>query len=352
MAIPAVHALYLHGFEIDWVCGRAIQPLLECYTWINVIPADDKSILRGGFIERARQIVALWNRIAWKRYDLCATLYYDRRYGILTLPVRATRKLELSHRSRARTLIPGRHHTDEYTRVLLELEDSCKEQSISPVRPDQLPLSPLQEKRAPRRIGIVPGGVNNLVREEITGRLPDQILRRWPIENFVKLAKLLSNRGWEIVLIGASEDAWVKPYFHDLATIDCIGILSLPEVVSVCDSCDAVVSHDTGPLHLAGLSTACLIGVFGPTDPSTRVPRRPYAIGIWGGQSFACRPCYDGRDFAACQFNGCMHEVTPDLVFRELEHLLYAHSKGEVPPLKIVVPEENSFGKLGLLKLQ
>ena len=38
MAIPAAHALYQQGFDIHWVCGRAVQPLLECYSWINVIP--------------------------------------------------------------------------------------------------------------------------------------------------------------------------------------------------------------------------------------------------------------------------------------------------------------------------
>ncbi len=48
MAIPGVHALYQQGFDIHWVCGRAVQPLLECYSWINLIPAEDKAILLGG----------------------------------------------------------------------------------------------------------------------------------------------------------------------------------------------------------------------------------------------------------------------------------------------------------------
>jgi heptosyltransferase-2 len=342
MAIPAVHALYQQGFDIHWVCGRAVQPLLECYSWINLIPAEDKAILLGGAFERARNIASLWSRIGFKKYDLCATLYYDRRYRLLTLPIRARHKLALSRQSRETTLLAGRHHTDEYARVLLGTEDGYREQSTPPVRPNRLQPSSWGAKDAPRRIAIVPGGGNHLIREQATSRLPEQILRRWPLESYVALAHRLVNRGWEIVLLGGPEDVWVKPYFQQLVVTDCIGTLSLPEVISACDACDAVISHDTGPLHLAGLSETCLVGVFGPTDPATRVPRRPFVVGIWGGQGFACRPCYDGRNFAPCRFNGCMHQVTPERVLRELDQLLSDRSLGISSPWRIVYPNESS----------
>jgi lipopolysaccharide heptosyltransferase II len=339
MAIPAAHALYQQGFEIDWVCGNAVRPLLECYSWINVIPANDKAILFGGTADRAKSIADLWAKIAFKKYDLCGTLYYDRRYRLLAFPIRARRKLALSRESRSTTLLAGRHHTDEYTRVLLGTEDGCKEQSTAPVRPDKLPPSPLQSKRSPRRIAVVPGGVQNLTRDRALGRMTDQALRRWPVERYVALVQNLIDRGWEVVLVGSPEDAWVKPHFGHLSITDVIGSLSLPQVVSMFDQCDAIITHDTGPLHMAGLSATPLVGIFGPTDPETRVPRRPLAVGLWGGQGFACRPCYDGRDFAPCQFNGCMHQVTPELVLRELDQLLSDQSLGILRPWRIVHPE-------------
>jgi heptosyltransferase-2 len=342
MAIPAVHALYQRGFDIHWVCGRVVQPLLECYSWINLILAEDKAILLGGGFERARNIAGLWGRIGFKKYDLCATLYYDRRYRFLTLPIRAGHRLALSRQTKKTTLLAGSHHTDEYARVLLGTEDGFREQSTPPVRPDRLPPSTWRTKSAPLRIGIVPGGGNHLIREQAEGRLPGQVLRRWPVESYAALAQRLVDRGWEVVLLGGPEDVWVKPYFHELEVSDCIGTLSLPEVVNACDACDAVITHDTGPLHLAGLSDTCLLGVFGPTDPATRVPRRPFAVGIWGGQGFACRPCYDGRDFAPCQFNGCMHQVTPEMVLSELDQLLSERAGGKLSPWRIVYPEGNS----------
>src|SRR5580700_1804132 len=212
MAIPAVHALYQQGFDIDWVCGKAVRPLLECYSWIKLIPAEDKAILLGVTFERVRNIAALWGRIGFKKYDLCATLYYDRRYRILTLPIRAQRKLALARQSRETTLIAGRHHTDEYTRVLLRAADGYHEQSTSPVRPDRLPPSQWHSKDAPQRIGIVPGGGKHLIREQAEERLPEQVLRRWPVENYVVLAREMVSRGWEVVLLGGAEDVWVRSY--------------------------------------------------------------------------------------------------------------------------------------------
>jgi heptosyltransferase-2 len=339
MAIPAVHALYQRGFDIDWVCGRAVQPLLECYSWINLIPAEDKAILLGGFFERVRNIASLWSRIGFKKYDLCATLYYDRRYRLLTLPIRAQHKLALSLQSRETTLLAGRHHTDEYVRVLLETEDSCREQSTMPIPPDRLPPFQWRNGKATRRIAIVPGGGNHLIREQAMGSLPQQVLRRWPVESYVELAQRMIDRGWEVALLGGAEDAWVRPYFQKVPVTDCIGAMSLPEVISACDECDAVVSHDTGPLHMAGLSKTCLIGIFGPTDPATRIPRRPFSVGIWGGQGFACRPCYDGQEFAPCRFNGCMHQVAPEQVLREIDRLLHERSIGGSSPWRIIYPD-------------
>lgn len=330
MTVPAVRALYDQGFEINWVCGKAARPLLECYSWIRLTPVDDRAILRGSTLDRVRGILNLWSKIAGA-YDLCATLYYDRRYRLLSLPVRSPRKLMLSRTSRATTLLAGRHHTDEYARILLGLDDQCREQSFTPVAPDRLPPSPLPEKTAARRIALVPGGTHNLLKQ--------QVMRRWPIENYVNLTRSLLDRGWEVVLFGGKEDLWVKPHFQDLAVTDCINGLSLPEVVSVCNRCDAVVTHDTGPMHLAGMSEASLIGIFGPTNPGNFLPRRPFAVGIWGGQGFACRPCYDGRDFAPCEFNGCMHQVTPEFVLRELDKLLDDRAKNRDSAWRVITPD-------------
>jgi heptosyltransferase-2 len=331
MALPAVRMMYESGMQIDWVCGRAVSPLLNCYSWVNSIVCDDRSILTGTVAERLGAISALWWSIGLNRYDLCATLYYEPRYKVLTLPIQAKRKIILSHDSRERMLIPGRSYADEYARVLLGLEDTQRSQSVAPLRPDNLPADFRFANVKPRRIGLVPAGANNMLRQ--------QTLRRWPIDNYVLLAKELLERGNEVVLLGGPDDVWARPYFQDTGVTDCLGALTLAQVIAACDQCDVVVSHDTGPLHLAGVSNACIVGLFGPTDPSSFLPRREYVTGIWGGVNFACRPCYDGRNFAPCKHNGCMHQITPRLVLREVDDLLTRRANQIASPPRLVTPE-------------
>lgn len=341
MAIPAVHKLHLDGYDIQWLCGQSVFPLLSCYAWITPIKVNDKALLRGTFPERVRTILAIWKKIAFEAYDLCAVLYYDPRYRILALPVRASRKIFFSEKSRQSSMVPTRHQSSEYLRILLGEHDGYKEGSALPVRPDHLPVSPIPPKSKDRRIAIVPGGAGQLVRGQARSGQSDipsepAAVRRWPIASYRALAQVFVERGWEVVLLGGPEDDWAKVHFSDLQMIDCIGHLSLPQVISVMDGCDAVISHDTGPLHLAALSTTSLVGIFGPTPPSTFLPRRPDCIGIWGGANLACRPCYDGRDFAPCEFNGCMHQVTPALVLAELENLLFRRTQGKPAEWRVV----------------
>ncbi len=142
-------------------------------------------------------------------------------------------------------------------------------------------------------------------------------------------------------MLGGPDETWVKPHFSDLAVTDCIGTLTLPQVVAACSNCDAVIANDTGPLHLAGMTNACLVGLFGPTDPAMRLPRRPDSVAIWGGNGFACRPCYDGREFAPCEHNGCMDQITVEFVLQELDCLLKARLEGKKLPWRIVAPVPN-----------
>ncbi len=346
MAIPAAHAMHHQGYEVDWVCGHGVASVLRLYPWIKVLAIDDRALLQGTSLDRLRALLELWRLTSTHMYDLCVALYYDRRYRLLTLPIRARRKLLLSKNSRATTLIPGRHHTDEYARILLARPDDQTPTQLAPVSLPALAPTRLARIAGKPRIVLVPGGARNMLR--------DDALRRWPLENYVALAEALLANGCNVVLSGGPEDAWVCPPFQHLRLAlarageggeggegvdDVIGTLSLVESLSLFDSADVVITHDTGPLHLAGLTRSAVIGIFGPTDPHGRLPQRANCVALWGGEGFACRPCYDGRDYAPCTHNGCIRQVTPALVLNQVHLLIAAASEGRSLPPRILTPE-------------
>jgi heptosyltransferase-2 len=334
MAVPAAYAMHQAGYEVDWVCGQAVAPVLQLYPWINLHVVDDRALLRGGFAQRSSAVLALWRLIAQRRYDVCATLYYDSRYRLLTLPVRAGRKVMLSKTDRATMLLPGRHHTDEYARIVSGRKDGEMPAQLAPVQVTGLPASQLSPVDGKARVVLVPGGARNMMR--------DDALRRWPAKSYVALAELLLARGCEVVLAGGPDDAWTSPAFAALGVTDLIGKLSLVETLSLLDSAAVTVTHDTGPLHLAGIVRTGLVTIFGPTDPRGRLPQRAGCVALWGGEGFACRPCYDGRDYALCSHNGCMEQVTPQMVGDEVEGLLAAAREGRAVPPRVVAPQSTS----------
>ncbi len=186
---------------------------------------------------------------------------------------------------------------------------------------------------------LVPAGARNLLR--------DDALRRWPVESYAALTRALLAAGHEVLLLGGPNDGWAEASFAGLAEAhgperftSLIGKLSLPETLAVLDSADVAVTHDTGPLHLAGITGTGIVALFGPTDPHGRLPQRPDAIALWGGETFGCRPCHDGRDYAPCLHNGCIREITPEMVLRAIDVLLNARQDGHPIPPQVLSPAD------------
>jgi heptosyltransferase II len=226
-------------------------------------------------------------------------------------------------------LLPGRHHTDEYARILLGLEDGERPMGLSPIRPEGLPASPLMRTADKPRVVLAPAGARNMMR--------DDALRRWPVESYADLGRELLARGFEVVLVGGPEDGWATVFFEGLGVKDFIGKLSLLETLALLDESDVMVTHDTGPLHLAGITQVGIVSIFGPTDPRGRLPQRMDTVAIWGGEGFACRPCYDGVNYAPCKNNGCMKQVTVAMVTDEVEAVMDQRRRGSSPP-RIIAP--------------
>ena len=295
------------GARITWLCGSRVAGLVGLIPGVDeVLVVDEVALLRGSFLERLGALLAAWRQLAGRRFDVTALGHADRRYRALLLTARTGRTRALEHDPSSGMLpIPGRYHGDEYVRLLDERPSRGPIVGHNPL-PDLRPHLPA--RRDPSTVGVVlvPGGTRNLLRESA--------LRRWPVERYREVAVKLRIAGFPVTLIGDDGDAWVRPYFDGVDVFDEVGANDLLEVMGVLAGASLVVTHDTGPLHLARLVRAPLLALFGPTSPSQFVLEGDATTVLWGGASLACRPCYDGREFAACANNLCMKDIPTSAV--------------------------------------
>ena len=293
------------GAHITWLCGRGVAPLVRLFDGVDeVVVVDEVALLRSSAAARLRALLVLWGRLASRRFDVTLLAHADARYRAALAPIRLGEVRALEPRSAGRMLpIAGRSFADEYARLL------DPPGSRGPIV-GHAALARLREAlpspAGGNNVGVVlvPGGARNVLRESA--------LRRWPVGRYRELAGRLLDLGHGVTLVGDEADSWVLPAFADIRIRDEIGAHDVAGTLAVLAHADLVITHDTGPLHLAGLARVPILGLFGPTMPSQFMP--PDAAGevLWGGAHLACRPCYDGLEFAACTDNLCMQDISVD----------------------------------------
>lgn len=292
--------------HVTYLTGTVAAPIARLFDVDEVIAIDERALLRGNARERIATLLPLWRRLAAGRFDRVLLLHVDRRYGILVAALPWLRVDMLTREKHGAMIpVPGRWLGDEYVR-LLDGNDH-----VGPI-PRRFDIADLRSKVQPldvveRTVVLVPGGAANVLRQDD--------VRRWPTTHYAALAGLLSSAGYDVVLAGGPNDSWVLPAFENQRVRSMIGSLTLVETLSLLRAAALVIVHDTGPLHLARLVRAPTIALFGPTMPTQMLSPDSSVTVLWGGESLACRPCYDGREFARCSNNICLGSVSPEKVF-------------------------------------
>ena len=315
MALAAVEAArsLQPDTRVTWLCGELVRPLLEQVGTVDeIVSLDDRALLKGTARERTREIGKAWRALAGRRFDLVVTMHADPRYRVLTAGVRGATRRSLRSSGGRPAPIPGRYEGDEYARLVHGIDGP----DAPPARLPRVSFPPVDELLPPDgpTVMIAPGGAKNVLR--------DDGLRRWPLESYARVAADLTDRGLRVVVSGGPGDDWVRPAFSELPVVDLVGRTDLVQLAGAIQACDLLITHDSGPMHLGFLARTPTIALFGPTRPTERLPHDVKARALWGGAHLACRPCYDGREYAPCPNNVCIQSIRPADVVAEAVNVL------------------------------
>ncbi len=154
--------------------------------------------------------------------------------------------------------------------------------------------------------------------------------KRWPLENWARLADALAARGCGVVFVGGDADvsavAAVRAGMGESrAAVDLSGRTDLRQLAATLAACDLVVSGDSGPVHLAVAVDTPVVALFGATNPARHGPYGARHVVVQRVPPSA-RGSHRPTD---AQGETAMRAVTPADVLAAVETRLEEHALGE-----------------------
>lgn len=149
--------------------------------------------------------------------------------------------------------------------------------------------------------------------------------KMWPLEYYTKLGKILIERGFEIVLFGGKDDQNICKEISSNVS-NCVNLCNnndLLQTAADIKKCKAVVSNDSGLMHVSCALNVPVIAIFGSTVKEFGfTPYRCKNL-VLENKSLTCRPCsHIGRNHCPRRHFKCMKEITPQIVYNSINSLL------------------------------
>ncbi|MGD9898300.1 MAG: glycosyltransferase family 9 protein [Calditrichaceae bacterium] len=149
--------------------------------------------------------------------------------------------------------------------------------------------------------------------------------KQWPMEYFKELTGLFVEKRDEniIILGGKNEIGRFDSLEISEKVINLTGKLSLLESAAVLSRSRAVVSNDSGLMHMASAVKTPVVAIFGSTVKELGFfPYRSNSI-IIENRNLKCRPCsHIGRKKCPRGHFKCMRDIKPELVFKNVQSVL------------------------------
>ena len=148
--------------------------------------------------------------------------------------------------------------------------------------------------------------------------------KRWPTSHFAQLAQQLiaSNPHSQIILLGSKGDNALAQEIQFQAKQDShiynwCGDTSLDEALALIGMSKAVISNDSGLMHIAAALKTPQVAIFGSSDPAHTPPLSDKAKVIW--LNLPCSPCHK-RECPLGHLK-CLNDILPEQVFATLNTL-------------------------------
>ena len=146
--------------------------------------------------------------------------------------------------------------------------------------------------------------------------------KRWPVQRFAELAKKRVEQGWQVWLMGSEKDREICESINQLAGQCCqnlAGKTNLTQAIDLMSLANAVVTNDSGLMHLAASLERPLVAVYGSSSPDMTPPMSCQSRSIW--LKLDCAPCY--KRHCPLGHLKCLYDIDVAEVDRAIDSLIH-----------------------------
>ncbi|MDI6778898.1 MAG: lipopolysaccharide heptosyltransferase II [Bacteroidota bacterium] len=312
--------------QIDFIVRKEYSDLIKFNPYLtNIIEFD----INKGF----KELKELATKINTGTYEIVLDIQNNFRSGFLRRKSKTKNISVINKRVIPRFLLTNFKINlyRDYVSVADRYLETAKELGITPDRkgldvntPDDI-LSFIEKKLS---------NYNLSKKDFIIGVAPSakHYTKKWLPERYEELIiRLIQEYKARILVFGGKDDKPetniivenVNKIVGNQAVINFTGELSLLENAAMFDYCNAIITNDTGLMHLAAARKRKIVAIFGPTVKEFGF--FPYGTEniVVENNNLKCRPCsYHGTSVCPKKHFKCMKDITTDMVYYSIKHIL------------------------------
>ncbi|MBI4654824.1 MAG: lipopolysaccharide heptosyltransferase I [Nitrospirae bacterium] len=319
--------------HIAWVLNKSCEGILSGNPMIDELIIFDKDPWGNikSISKTFNEIKALIKTLRAKRFDIVIDLQGLLRSGIMTFFARSPLKIGFENAREGSKFFynkkvrvdTGAHAVDRYLEVARVIQKEHRTQNTehrlqsTETRAEKIEFPLYVDKAAEENIKKLLGGISNYVVIVSSARWQS---KRWPAEYF---GMLISGLSIPCIITGTASDKETVQKVMDASGGEGINFCSkinLKELAALLSGAKAVISADSGPLHIAAALGVPVVALFGPTDSHRTGPygwQRSKKVKLLRA-SISCSPCFKKK----CKNPLCMSNISVEMVSEELKEYL------------------------------
>jgi heptosyltransferase II len=153
------------------------------------------------------------------------------------------------------------------------------------------------------------------------------VAKQWPAEHFAATCKTKIDEGWQVWIFGSEKDAEVSDKILQMLAeeqrqkcVSLAGRTTLSQAIDLLSLAEAVVSNDSGLMHIAAALDKPIVALYGSTSPDFTPPLSNKSKLLF--TDIDCRPCFQ----RACplEHKKCLTELEPSRAVAAINELTLA----------------------------